>query len=247
MLERVRDPKQSVDSVPSVQNGDEALGLNDNLCRRDFLNAALAGSGSILLTSLTPGQVAAQQSGSPAADWDGPGGVGDYRNAHGNSWNVTNSAHTIRDGKYDRPAAGAVDTGEVFDCVVVGGGLSRMASALFFSRDPMAPKDRTCLILENHPLFGGAARRNEFEVDGQRLMAPQGATQFPVPFPNVIMDRFYRAVGFNYWEFEYQSWGGAAAPMPLTRTVYALEASMPPLCTLTLLNGDLLSGILTTN
>lgn len=206
---------------------DQALGMDASICRRDFLNAALVGAGAALSGSLTPAEMLAQQSGSTDADWDGPGGIGDYRLAHGNPQRVMDSAHAVRDGRYDAEPANAVDTGEIFDCIVVGGGLSGLAAALFLTRDRIGSAVRKCLILENHPIFGGAARRNEFEVDGQRLMAPQGATQFPIPLENGLIDRFYRDVGFDYWRFRYQDWGGSSPPMPLSRTVYALEASKP--------------------
>ena len=200
------------------QTGDQTLGLRDNICRRDFLNAILLGSGSILLGPLSPAHLLAQRA-PDGSEWDGPGGVGDYSVAHGNPWSVMNSAHAIRDGLYDKPPLNAINTGEVFDCVIVGGGISGLAAALFISRDTLGAKKRRCLVLENHPVFGGAARRNEFDVDGQRLMAPQGPAQFPIPFQDGLIDRFYREVGFNYSEFQYQSWGGPSPEMPLSRTV----------------------------
>jgi len=181
----------------------------------------------MLLAPLMPAGLAAQEA-SGSAEWDGPGGVGDYRNAHGNPWSVMNSAHAIRDGVYDKASANVIDTGEIFDCVIVGGGISGLAAALFLSRDILGGKKSNCLVLENHPVFGGTARRNEFDVDGQRLMAPQGAAQFPIPFPDGLIDRFYREVGFNYWEFQYQTWKSPSPEMPLSQTVYVLEAAKPP-------------------
>jgi len=61
--------------------------------------------------------------------WDGYGGVGDYAHSHGNTQEVLRAAHEIRDGRYDSPADGAVDTAEVFDLVVIGGGLSGLSAA----------------------------------------------------------------------------------------------------------------------
>jgi spermidine dehydrogenase len=34
---------------------------------------------------------------------------------------------------------------------------------------------QTCQVLDNHPIFGGEAKQNEFQVDGHRLVAPQGS------------------------------------------------------------------------
>jgi spermidine dehydrogenase len=62
--------------------------------------------------------------------------------------------------------------------VVVGGGIAGLGAA--YELEKSAPT-ATCLILENHPIFGGAAKRNEFLVDGHRLVAPQGSNGFSVP------------------------------------------------------------------
>ena len=185
---------------------DKALGLDAPIARRDFLNSTLLASGSILLRALAPLRLLAQQEGGNAS-WDGPGGIGDYSEAHGNSFEVVNAAHGIRDGAYDQLPADALDTGELFDCVVVGGGISGLSAALFF-KNQAGPR-RSCLVLENHAMFGAEARRNEFMVDGQRLMAPQGSVQFPIPYPGGLIDRFYREVGFNYWEFQVSDVGGS--------------------------------------
>src|SRR5215831_4512785 len=125
------------------QPGDQSLGLNDRICRRDFLNASLLGSGSLLLKSWASVQNVAQEE----SDWDGPGGVGDYRNANGNTQDVIAAAHKIRDGVFDRLPSETIDTDETHDLVVVGGGISGLSAALFF-RD-RADAGRTCLVLEN--------------------------------------------------------------------------------------------------
>ena len=203
------------------QVGDEALGLSTAICRRDFLNATMLASGSALLSSLTPLQLLVQAKD----DWDGPGGWGDYSTAHGNSEAVMTEAHRIRDGVYDGPPANAIDTQEIYDLVVVGGGISGLSAALFFK--DQAGAARSCLVLENHSVFGGNARRNEFVVDGQRLIAPQGPVEFCTPNPGSLIDEFYRRVGFNYWEFKYQSWAGAGPEPMLSRSIYQQLELMP--------------------
>src|SRR5215471_12389736 len=203
------------------QVGDEALGLSTAICRRDFLNATMLASGSALLSSLTPLQLLVQAKD----DWDGPGGWGDYSTAHGNSEAVMTEAHRIRDGVYDGPPANAIDTEEIYDLVVVGGGISGLSAALFFK--DQAGAARSCLVLENHSVFGGNARRNEFVVDGQRLIAPQGPVEFCTPNPGSLIDEFYRRVGFNYWEFKYQRWAGPGPEMTLSRSIYEQGEVMP--------------------
>ena len=102
--------------------GDKALGLEQAIDRRDFLNSTLLASGGLLLTQLAPLELMAQ-----GGDWTGYGGVGDYSNSNGNTEAVMNEAHKIRDRLFDAPPSHAIDTGETFDCVVVGGGLSGLA------------------------------------------------------------------------------------------------------------------------
>ena len=47
-------------------------------------------------------------------------------------------------------------------------------------------------MLDNHPIFGGEAKRNEFLVDGHRLLAHQGSALFQVNYPHSFIERFYR-------------------------------------------------------
>ena len=101
--------------------------------------------------------------GHTADDWDGFGGVGDYRFANGNTHSVVLAGHTVRDSAPDPLAAKATAPEETYDCVIVGGGISGLAAAQTFVQH--AP-GKTCLILENHSVFGGEARRNEFEING---------------------------------------------------------------------------------
>src|SRR5436190_128547 len=91
-------------------------------------------------------------------------------------------------------------------------------SALFFKRQ--AGANRTCLVLENHAIFGGEARRNEFLVDGQRLIAHQGSAMFFPPLPGTFLADFYQSIGIDRWQFPYQTWSGKDAEIPLGRTSY---------------------------
>ena len=202
-------------------HGDKLLGLNQRICRRDFLNSTLLASGSVLLSSVTPLQLLAQQSN----DWTGYGGVGDYRNSNGNTQAVMDAAHQIRDGTYDKLPADTVDTGETFDCVIVGGGMSGLSAGLFFQKE--AGPGKTCLILENHPIFGGEGKRNEFVVDGQRLIGPQGSTHFQIPYPHSFIAHFYEWIGLDWHQFKYQTWSGPSPELPLSKSTYQMLSTEP--------------------
>ena len=199
---------------------DKSLGMDQRISRRDFLNSALLASGSLLMTSATPLQLLGEED-----TWTGYGGVGDYSKSNGNTLEVLAAGHRIRDGEFDRLPANIIETGETFDCVIVGGGISGLAAALFFLRKGC--KNRTCLVLDNHPVFGGEAKRNEFMVDGHRLMAHQGSAVFFVQYPHSFLARFYDSIGLTTPRLQYQKWAGPAKEMPLSKTPYDMVGSEP--------------------
>ncbi|HUE20888.1 MAG TPA: FAD/NAD(P)-binding protein [Bryobacteraceae bacterium] len=183
------------------------------MTRRDYLNSTLLASGSLLLGGATPMDLLAKD------NWDGYGGVGDYASSNGNTFEVIADAHSmIRDHASEDLPANMIDTGEKFDCVVVGGGISGLAAALFFKRQ--AGPRRTCLVLENHRIFGGEARRNEFVVRGRRLVAHQGSAMFFPPLSGTFLADFYDSIGVDSRLFEYQTWTGREPEIPLGRTSY---------------------------
>jgi spermidine dehydrogenase len=202
-------------------DSEKALGLDQNITRRDFLNSTLLASGGALLSSVTPTQLMARNSAksSPSADdWTGYGGVGDYANSNGNTTAVFEAGHRIRDGEFETAPANFIDTGETYDCAIVGGGISGLAAALIFHRK--AGEGKTSLVLDNHPVFGGEAKRNEFLVDGHRLIAHQGSALFQVNYPQSFIERFYQSIGLKTPRLQYQRWGSSDPEIPLTTTPY---------------------------
>src|SRR5881628_440912 len=141
----------------------DRLGMDEPISRRDFVNGTLLASAGLLLGR----QGQAPATISPADAWDGYGGVGDYARAHGNMYDVMTTAHRMRDGDFERAIASASDTGEMYDLVAVGGGISGLAAAVVFQRK----RGGRCLVLDNHAIFGGEAKRNEFSVNGQTVVA----------------------------------------------------------------------------
>jgi spermidine dehydrogenase len=157
--------------------------FDSNITRKDFLNTTLLGLGASLLRARSPVEVLRRLAGAEpmgAIDpWTGYGGTGDYATANGNTRPVLEAAHKIRDGAYATLPATTIDTGEVYDLIIVGGGISGLSAAYAFAKATNGRK--RCLVLENHPIFGGEARQNEFVVNGVRLIGPQASNQFAVP------------------------------------------------------------------
>ena len=188
----------------------DRLGMNAPISRRDFVNGTLIAGAGLLLSNRLAFPIG------PAEDWDGYGGVGEYARANGNTWDVMTAAHTIRDGAFDRAIMNPIDTRETYDLLVVGGGLSGLAAAVFFQKN----KGGRCLVLDNHAIFGGEAKRNEFLVDGQRLFAHQGSAIFLVPAKDGYFQRFLDTIGMDRSSFKYQRWGARDPEMQLNHSPY---------------------------
>ena len=138
------------------------------IVRRDFLNTTLLGAGAALLRMPAPA----------AADtYTGFAGTGDYARSNGDPWRVVESGHKLRDAALNLRAAS--DTQENFDFVIIGAGLTGLGAAYYIAKATGGRK--RCLILENHAMFGGHCKQNEFMVDGHRLIGPQASNDFAVP------------------------------------------------------------------
>jgi spermidine dehydrogenase len=193
--------------------------FSPHITRRDFLNGALLGVGGALL-GCRPSRQIAQDDGSEASwslrpDWYGYGGVGDYRFSHGNTPEAVETAHRLRDRGF--PAGfDRVESIEDYDLVIVGAGVAGLGAALEYSK--RRKSGQTCLMLDNHPIFGGEAKENEFDVGGVRLIAPQGANGFFVPAPVSDPDtasgdaRYYAELGVPR-EFQLRDWPAAEKPL----------------------------------
>ena len=73
----------------------------------------------------------------------------------------------LRAPEWDGRAWEGVDTGEPYDLVVVGGGISGLSAAYFY-RKAMG-NDARILVIDNHDDFGGHAKRNEFVHEGRHF------------------------------------------------------------------------------
>lgn len=148
------------------------------IARRDFLNgiAWIAGAAVIpraVAKALNPGPDASaeeyflSQGIMPADPRYYPPALTGMRGSHPGSFEI---GHALRDGTHWDSAA--ADTGEHYDLVIVGGGISGLAAAWFF-RKLHGPQSRI-LVLDNHDDFGGHAKRNEFNTAGRTTIACGG-------------------------------------------------------------------------
>ena len=158
---------------------DRILGMGRPITRRDFLNGVAIGATAAVsgpLFAATLPDAAPYASPSAAQDAMGyyPPLLTGMRGSHPGSFE---NAHALRDGQI-WPAA--TDTGEEYDLIVVGGGISGLAAAHFYRAH--APKSRV-LILENHDDFGGHAKRNEFNLDGNLNLLNGGTLEIDSPRP----------------------------------------------------------------
>ena len=153
-------------------------GAGQGVTRRDFLNGAAVSVGA----SLVPPHLLPWLDRLPeeSPDYYPPALTG-LRGSHPGSFEV---AHSVRDGDFWRKAAKPLETGEKFDLVVVGGGISGLSAAHFYRKSNPGAR---ILILENHDDFGGHAKRNEFGVNGGTLLGYGGtfSIQSPAPYSAV--------------------------------------------------------------
>ena len=160
----------------SVDRKDRELGMHCPISRRDFLNGVAVGVGGTLA-----GSALGTETLLAAAALDGfapenapkyyPPALMGMRGNHDGSFT---SAHQLRDGESWDATGPVAKTGETYDLVVVGGGISGLAAAYFYRK--LAGKDARILILDNHDDFGGHAKRNEFRA-GNRMALSYGGTQ----------------------------------------------------------------------
>jgi spermidine dehydrogenase len=162
---------------------DKALGMHRPIGRRDFLNGVALGVG-VLGGGLTFGSRAeAAEAETWAQDQAGyyPPLLTGLRGSHPGSFE---NAHRVRDGNFWANHGGPEDTGEHYDLVIVGGGISGLSAAHFYRA---AQPDARILILDNHDDFGGHAKRNEFHLDGRLHLMNGGTLEIDSPRPYSVV------------------------------------------------------------
>jgi spermidine dehydrogenase len=156
---------------------DRELGMGRGITRRDFLNGVALAAGAAMLPSdlLAAADMQAGREQSP--DYYPPALTG-LRGGHPGSFDA---AHSLRDGTFWEQAGTPVDSGESYDLVVVGGGISGLSAAHFFRK--VAGSKARILVLDNHDDFGGHAKRNEFSTSRRTMLGFGGTFSIESPAP----------------------------------------------------------------
>jgi spermidine dehydrogenase len=197
-MTKSRQEDAVLDEGTDNDSDDDKLGMGRPIERRDFLQGAAvtlatAVGGLVPGLAFSAGPDAGGDAISAAQDLPGyypPTRTG-MRGSHPGSFE---GAHAIR----DDPAflTEAEDTGEHFDLIVVGGGISGLAAAHFYRK--AAGPDAKILILDNHDDFGGHAKRNEFHVDDKLLIASGGTALISSPTPySPVADGLLKHLGIH--------------------------------------------------
>ena len=161
---------------PKDESRDRELGMDRGITRRDFLNGVAVTAGTAALPPHVLAALHDDLNPEKNPDYYPPALTG-LRGSHEGSFEV---AHSIRDGEFWKKAGKPVETGERFDLVVVGAGISGLSAAYFFRK---AHPNARILILENHDDFGGHAKRNEFNVGDRKLLGYGGTFSIESPAP----------------------------------------------------------------
>jgi spermidine dehydrogenase len=182
--------------------------MSRKITRRDFLNGVRVGVGGAIVGATGVSQIFGADTLMAAAVLDelSPESAPGYyppakMGMRGNHDGTFTFAHLLRDGQSWNDLGKSAATGESYDLVVVGGGISGLAAAYFYRQ--RAGKNARILILDNHDDFGGHAKRNEFQAGG-RMVLSYGGTQ-SIESPGKYSDvskALIRDIGVRVEKFE---------------------------------------------
>jgi spermidine dehydrogenase len=161
----------------------------NKISRRDFINGTSVGVGMAAAMPLLGVQASTTGYYPPALTGLRGSHPGANTHAHNLAWQASHEVGP------------SLDTGEAYDLVIVGAGLSGLASAYFY-RERFGP-DSKILILDNHDDFGGHAKRNEHTIDGRGLISYGGSQTLVEPrSASAIIQKLFSDVGIDLQRFD---------------------------------------------
>jgi spermidine dehydrogenase len=211
-----------------MKRSDRELGMDRPISRRDFLN----GVGAVAAGTLVPGrafaEAAAALEGVAGAEGAYPPRLMGMRGSHPGSFEV---AHQLaREHRSDWGPVGEPDS-ELYDLIVVGGGISGLAAAYFFRKQK---PDARILILDNHDDFGGHAKRNEFQIGGRTIIGYGGSQAFEDPGGySEVTQGLLREIGIDMprlaagYDQDFFRRNGLRAGIYFDRATYGVDRVIP--------------------
>ncbi|MBV8246106.1 MAG: NAD(P)-binding protein [Candidatus Eremiobacteraeota bacterium] len=155
------------------------------MTRRDFLDGVALTAVASAAAGCAPGAAVAY-----------PPALTGLRGQYDGSYAI---AHALRDGTFWKNAPTLRESGERYDLVVVGGGISGLSAAYFYRK--RVPGARI-LVLENLDDFGGHAKRNEFRPRGRLLLSNGGAQSIESPHEySTVAAELLRDIGIDTQRF----------------------------------------------
>ncbi len=208
-----------------MKPSDRNLGMNRPISRRDLL----LGMGASAASAFVPGRAFADEmlklEGASGPYY--PPGLTGLRGSHVGSFEV---AHQLaREGRRNWGSITEQDA-DIYDLVVVGGGVSGLAAAYFYRQEQ---PDARILILDNHDDFGGHAKRNEFQIGGRTLMTHGGSEllEGPDDYSDIAKGLFHdlgiqpQRLGDGY-DFDFYAKNGLTGGIYFDRETFGVDRTL---------------------
>ena len=144
--------------------------MNGKISRRDFLNGTQIAIGTSILSPFQSVLGSPNLEFSLADDYYPPSLTG-LRGSHDGSWEVMHSR--VLGKKWS-----TTSYEEKYDLAVVGAGISGLTAAYHYQKKHPQAK---ILVIDNHDDFGGHAKRNEFNINGEMRIGYGGTEAIDTP------------------------------------------------------------------
>ncbi|RPG93022.1 MAG: NAD(P)/FAD-dependent oxidoreductase [Cellvibrionales bacterium TMED148] len=176
---------------------DLRLGMDRSITRRDFLHGFGGLTAGVMLPSFASPVKEPSVSQMGAIKSFYPPSLTGMRGNHLGSFEVMHEL--ARENKLNWDATVKPDKDQ-FDLAIVGAGISGLSAAYFYRKER---PDARILLLDNHDDFGGHAKRNEFDLDGRKLIGYGGAQTMAEPsgYPRIVK-RLLRELGVDIAGFK---------------------------------------------